>query len=195
MKPVTIGDYRNAARARLPKFLFEYADGGALGEETLVRNTSDLKSVVIRQRVMRDVSTVDASTSFSGRRAEFLSLLRLLAWPASTRRGERKAVRAANEFGVPFTLSTMSVCALDEVAMASRQPFWFQLYMIRDRVFMQDLLAMARKANCSALVFTVDMPVAGVRYRDRRTGPFGLSGTCGRDAAHGAGSYASALGG
>lgn len=180
MKPVTIGDYRKAARARLPRFLFEYADGGALQEETLLRNTSDLKDVTIKQRVMRDVSTVDTSTTLFGQAAKIpLALAPIGMAGMYARRGETQAVRAANEFGVPFCLSTMSVCALDEVAKASHKPFWFQLYMIRDRVFMGELLAKARQANCSALVFTVDMPVAGTRYRDRRTGLSGATGSSG----------------
>lgn len=189
MKPITIGDYRKAARARLPKFLFEYIDGGSLQEETLARNVADLKDVMLRQRIMRDVSTIDTSTSFFGQSARMpLTIAPIGMAGMYARRGEVKAVQAAGDFGVPFTLSTMSVCSLQEVAQAAKQPFWFQLYMIRDRAFMAELLARAAEVRCSALVFTVDMPVAGLRYRDRRTGLAGAPGLGGalRRAVQGA---------
>lgn len=180
MKPVSIGDYRAAARARLPKFLFEYIDGGALQEQTLRRNVSDLGDVTIRQRVLRDVSACDLTSSFFGQPSRLpLALAPIGLAGMAARRGEVQAVEAANAFGVPFCLSTVSVCPISEVAKAARKPFWFQLYMIRDRGFMEDLLARARDAKCSALVFTVDMPMPGTRYRDRRSGLSGAPGLAG----------------
>lgn len=180
MKIASVTDYREAARRRLPHFLFEYVDGGSYDQVTLGRNTSDLRAITLRQRVMRDVSQLDLSTEIFGARQSLpvalapIGLAGLLA-----RRGETQAARAAEAAGVPFTLSTVSACSLDEVQRAVKRPIWFQLYMIRDRAFMTDLLARAREAGCSALVFTVDMPVPGSRYRDVRSGLAGASGFAG----------------
>ena len=177
MKPASIDDYREAARRRVPHFLFEYVDGGSYAETTLRRNIEDLRAVPLRQRVLRDVSKIDLSTSLFGEPAAMpvalapVGLAGLLA-----RRGEVQAVRAAEGAGVPFCLSTMSACAIAEVKAGASKPFWFQLYMIRDRPFMRDLLTKAREAGCSTLVFTVDLPVPGSRYRDRRSGLAGASG-------------------
>ncbi len=171
MTIASITDFRAAAKARLPRFLFEYIDGGSYAEVTLGRNISDLAQIALRQRVLRDVSSLDLSTSLFGQKQALpVALAPIGLAGMNARRGECQAVRAANRAGVPFTLSTVSACALDEVAKAATAPFWFQLYMIRDRAFMRDLLAQAREAQCSALVFTVDMPVPGSRYRDYRTG-------------------------
>ena len=172
-----IADFREAARRRLPKFLFEYMDGGSYAEVTLGRNISDLCDVALRQRVLRDVSAIDLSTELFGtRQALPVALAPVGLAGLNARRGECQAVRAANKAGVPFTLSTVSACPLAEVSAAATQPFWFQLYMIRDRAFMRDLMAQAVDAKCSALVFTVDMPVPGSRYRDYRTGLAGAPG-------------------
>lgn len=174
-------DFRALAQRRLPHFLFEYVDGGAYAEETLRRNVADLQAVALRQRVLADVSTIDTSISLFGRTFPLplglgpIGLAGLLA-----RRGEVQAMRAAEAAGVPFCLSTVSACPLSEVAAAAAKPFWFQLYMIRDRGFMRALMARAAAAGCSALVFTVDMPVAGARYRDRRSGLSGAPGLGGR---------------
>jgi L-lactate dehydrogenase (cytochrome) len=170
-------DFREAARRRLPRFLFEYMDGGSYAEVTLKRNVEDLSNVALRQRVLRDVSQLDLSTElFSQKLALPVALAPIGLAGLNARRGECQAVRAADAAGIPFTLSTVSACALDEVARAATRPFWFQLYMIRDREFMRDLLAQAKQAGCSALVFTVDMPVPGSRYRDYRTGLAGAPG-------------------
>jgi L-lactate dehydrogenase (cytochrome) len=169
-------DFREAARRRLPRFLFEYMDGGSYAEVTLKRNVEDLSNVALRQRVLRDVSQLDLSTELFGQKLALpVALAPIGLAGLNARRGECQAVRAADAAGIPFTLSTVSACALDEVARAATRPFWFQLYMIRDREFMRDLLAQA-KAGCSALVFTVDMPVPGSRYRDYRTGLAGAPG-------------------
>jgi L-lactate dehydrogenase (cytochrome) len=173
-------DYREFARRRLPHFLFEYIDGGSYAEVTLRRNIADLEDIALRQRVLTDVSGLDLSTTLFGRAQKLpVALAPIGLAGMNARRGEVQAVRAADAAGIPFCLSTVSACPLSEVAAATRQPFWFQLYMIRDRGFMKDLLAQAREAGCSALVFTVDMPVPGSRYRDYRSGLAGASGFAG----------------
>jgi L-lactate dehydrogenase (cytochrome) len=173
-------DYRELARRRLPHFLFEYIDGGSYGEVTLRRNIADLEQVALRQRVLRDVSSIDLSTRLFGQQQALPVALGPIGLAGlSARRGETQAVRAAEAAGVPFCLSTVSACPLDEVARAATRPFWFQLYMIRDRGFMRELLARARELGCSALVFTVDMPVPGSRYRDYRSGLAGAPGLAG----------------
>ncbi len=166
-----IDDYRERARQRLPHFLFEYIDGGSYRQTTLARNVSDLDSVLLRQRVLRDVSAIDLSTSLFGRRQAMpIALAPIGLAGLAARRGECQAVRAAEQHGVPFCLSTVSVCPIDEVAAAAGQPFWFQLYMARDRGFVRDLIAQARDAGCTTMLFTVDLPVPGARYRDVRSG-------------------------
>jgi L-lactate dehydrogenase (cytochrome) len=173
-------DYRELARRRLPHFLFEYIDGGSYGEVTLRRNIADLEQVALRQRVLREFSSIDLSTRLFGQQQALPVALGPIGLAGlSARRGETQAVRAAEAAGVPFCLSTVSACPLDEVARAATRPFWFQLYMIRDRGFMRELLARARELGCSALVFTVDMPVPGSRYRDYRSGLAGAPGLAG----------------
>lgn len=180
MKAASIGDYRELARRRLPRFLFEYIDGGSYSETTLRRNVSDLQDIALRQRVLRDVSTIDLSTTLFGQKSALpVALAPIGLAGMNARRGEVQAARAAAAFGVPFTLSTVSACPIEEVAKGSPAPFWFQLYMIRDRAFMKDLLARAAEAGCPALVFTVDMPVPGSRYRDLRSGLAGAPGLAG----------------
>lgn len=170
-------DYRELARRRLPHFLFEYMDGGSYAEVTLERNVADLKDVALRQRVLRDVSQIDLTTRlFDQDFALPVALAPIGLAGMNARRGECQAVRAANKTGIPFTLSTVSACNLEEVADAASAPFWFQLYMICDREFMRDLMARAVDAGCTALVFTVDMPVPGSRYRDYHSGLAGAPG-------------------
>lgn len=180
MKAASISDYRALARRRLPHFLFEYVDGGSYDEATLAANRDDLKRIALRQRVLRDVSSLDLSTTLFGQKLALpVALAPIGLAGMNARRGEVQAARAAEAAGVPFTLSTVSACDLGEVSRAVKQPLWFQLYMIRDRGFMRDLLARAREAGCSTLVFTVDMPVPGSRYRDYRSGLAGASGFAG----------------
>lgn len=181
MMTASVADFREAARRRLPRFLFDYIDGGSYAETTLRRNVSDLADIALRQRVLRDVSRVDLSTELFGRRQSLPIALAPIGLAGLTaRRGERQAVRAAERAGIPFTLSTVGACALGEVAAAATEPFWFQLYVLRDRGFMRDLLAQAAAAQCSALVFTVDMPVPGSRYRDHHSGLAGTPGIAGK---------------
>ena len=177
----SIPDFREASRRRTPHFLFEYIDGGSYAEVTLRRNIADLEAIALRQRVLRDISRIDMTTELFGVKQALPVVLAPVGLAGmNARRGEVQAVRAANAAGVPFTLSTVSVCPIAEVAAASDRPFWFQLYMIRDRAFMKDLLVQARAARCSALVFTVDLPVPGSRYRDVRSGLAGAPGLMGQ---------------
>lgn len=180
MTPASPYDYRELAKRRLPKFLFEYIDGGSYDEVTLRRNRSDLEKVELRQRVMQNVADIDLSTDILGQKyAMPVALAPVGIAGMNARRGEVQAVRAAENSNIPFCLSTVGACPIDEVAQAAGQAFWFQLYMIRDRGFMRDLLDQAREAGCSLLVFTVDMPVPGARYRDYRSGLAGAEGIAG----------------
>jgi L-lactate dehydrogenase (cytochrome) len=176
VKAASVYDYRRLARKRVPHFLFEYLDGGSYAEITKKRNRADLESLALRQRVLRDVSDIDTTATLFGqdyRMPVGLAPVGLAGMYA--RRGELQAVKAAEAAGVPFALSTVGVCPIGEVAEIATSPFWFQLYMIRDREFMRDMLKQAREAHCSALIFTVDMPVPGSRYRDYRSGLAGES--------------------
>jgi len=166
-------DFREAARRRLPRFLFDYADGGAYAEETLRRNVSDLASIALRQRVLRDVATIDLSTELFGSKLRLPVALGPVGISGmDARRGELQAARAARAAGIPICLSTVSICPIEDVAQAA-DDFWFQLYVIRDRAFMKDLIARAKMAGAKVLVFTVDMPVPGARYRDAHSGMSG----------------------
>ncbi|MBP2150001.1 FMN-dependent L-lactate dehydrogenase LldD [Xanthobacter autotrophicus DSM 597] len=167
-------DYREAARRRLPPFLFHYIDGGAYAETTLGRNVSDLTLLALRQRVLRSVGEVDLSTTLLG---EDLAMPMALA-PIGlcgmfARRGEVQAAKAALGKGIQFTLSTVSVCPIEEVRGQVEKPFWFQLYVLKDRGFMKNALERAWAAGIRTLVFTVDMPVPGARYRDAHSGMSG----------------------
>ena len=169
-------DYRAAAQKRLPPFLFHYIDGGAYAEHTLERNVSDLSDIALRQRILRNMSDLDTSTELFG---EKLAIPAALAPVGLTgmyaRRGEVQAAKAAANKGIPFTLSTVSVCPIEEVApaIAARRPMWFQLYVLKDRGFMRNALERAQAAGCTTLVFTVDMPTPGARYRDAHSGMSG----------------------
>lgn len=177
MTIASIPDFREAARRRLPHFLFEYIDGGSYAEVTLRRNIADLEAIALRQRVLRNVARIDTTTRLFGQDLALPVVLAPVGLAGMTaRRGEVQAARAAEAAGVGFTLSTVGLCPVEEVAAAVTRPFWFQLYMIRDRGFMQDMLARVRAAGCSALVFTVDLPVPGSRYRDVRSGLSGGAG-------------------
>ncbi|GGD55859.1 FMN-dependent L-lactate dehydrogenase LldD [Erythrobacter arachoides] len=177
MIAASVTDYRELARRRLPHFLFEYIDGGSYDQVTLGRNVSDLAAVALRQRVLRDVSHIDLSTTLFGQEMAMpLALAPVGLAGLNARRGECQAVRAAEAAGVPFTLSTVSACSLEEVAAAATKPFWFQLYMLRDRGFMREMIARAKALGCPVLMFTVDLPLPGSRYRDVRSGLSGSPG-------------------
>lgn len=169
--PVTAADYRLRARRRLPRFLFDYIDGGANDEHTAATNSSDFSRYLLTQRVMRDVSAVDTRTTLSGTEAAMPVALAPVGMAGLfARRGEVQAARAAQTAGIPFTTSTLGICPVEEIQQATEKPFWFQLYMLRDREIVQSLLARAQKAGCETLVFTVDLAVAGMRLRDFRNG-------------------------
>lgn len=167
-------DYRKAAQRRIPPFLFHYIDGGAYDEATLRHNVEDLSKIALRQRILKNMSDLTTNIELFG---EQLSLPLALSPVGLTgmyaRRGEVQAAKAADNKGIPFTLSTVSVCPIEEVVPAIKRPMWFQLYVLRDRGFMKNVLERAKAAGCSTLVFTVDMPVPGARYRDAHSGMSG----------------------
>ncbi|MFJ1291991.1 FMN-dependent L-lactate dehydrogenase LldD [Paracoccus yeei] len=174
MRISSISDYREAARRKLPPFLFHYIDGGAYAEYTLGRNVSDLSEIALRQRILRNVAELSLETQVLGQTFAMpvaLSPVGLTGMYA--RRGEVQAARAAAAKGVPFTLSTVSVCSIEEVQAASPVPIWFQLYVLKDRGFMKNALERAQAVGINTLVFTVDMPVPGARYRDLHSGMSG----------------------
>ncbi len=172
--PATAQDYRHLARKRLPRNLFDYIDGGAYTETTLASNVADFENIKLKQRVLRDVSSIDTSTKLLGAALDMPLVLAPIGLAGMmARRGEVQAVKAAQRAGIPFCLSTVSICSLEEVAEASEKPFWFQLYMMRDRGYVKALLTRAKQAGCTNLVFTVDLAVVGARYRDIRNGMAG----------------------
>ncbi|CBJ79780.1 L-lactate dehydrogenase, FMN-linked [Xenorhabdus bovienii str. Jollieti] len=167
-------DYRTAAQAKLPPFLFHYIDGGAYAEHTLKRNTEDLSNIELRQRVLKNMSELNLETRLFGEKMAMPVALAPVGLSGMyARRGEVQAARAAAKKGIPFTLSTVSVCPIEEVASAIDRPIWFQLYVLKDRGFMHNVLERAQAAGVKNLVFTVDMPIPGARYRDAHSGMSG----------------------
>ena len=172
MKQITcIEDLREIHRRRVPKMFFDYVDHGSYAEETLRANRDDLKKIKFRQRILVDIAKRDLSTTIIGERA---ALPLILAPVGSTGMqhgdGEIHACRAAHAAGIPYTLSTMSICSIEDVAANVDQPFWFQLYVMRDRGFVKALIERAIAAKCSALVLTVDLQVIGQRHQDIKNG-------------------------
>ena len=172
MKTVTcIEDLRALARRKVPRAFFEYADSGSYSEETLRANRADLEHIKLRQRVMVDVSERSLTTTIVGQKVTAPFALAPIGLCGLQRGdGEILSAQAANDAGIPFTLSTMSICSIEQVAEATGRPFWFQLYVIRDRGFSKDILARAANAGCNALVLTVDLQVLGQRHRDIKNG-------------------------
>ena len=167
-------DYREAARRKLPPLLFHYIDGGAYAEYTLKRNVEDLAGIALRQRVLKNMAELDLSTELFGEKLAMpLALAPVGLTGMYARRGEVQAAKAAATKGIPFTLSTVSVCPIEEVAPAIDRPMWFQLYVLKDRGFMRNALERAKAAGVTTLVFTVDMPTPGARYRDAHSGMSG----------------------
>jgi len=167
-------DFRDAARRRLPRFLFDYIDGGAFAEKTLRSNVEDLADVALRQRVLRDVSQLSLETILFGETIAMpVALAPVGLGGMSARRGEVQAANAACKADVPYILSTVSVCSMKEVVQGCGRPIWFQLYVLKDRAFMRDTLERAMALGVTKLVFTVDMPVPGSRYRDPHSGMSG----------------------
>ena len=166
-----IDDLRQLARRRVPRAFFEYAESGSYNEETLRANRTDLEAIKLRQRILVDVSSRSLDTTIIGQNiaAPFvLAPIGLCGMQHGD--GEILSARAANAAGIPFTLSTMSICSVEDVAEATCKPFWFQLYVIHDRGFSKDLLERAKRAKCNALVLTVDLQVLGQRHRDIKNG-------------------------
>lgn len=175
MRAASVSDFRDMARRRLPHLLFEYIDGGSYSETTLRRNVADLEAIALRQRVMVDTTELDMSTEIFGQKLSMPVALAPVGLAGMyARRGETQAARAAKAAGVPFCLSTMGVCDLTEVSRTT--PPWFQLYMLKDRAYMRTLLEQAQALGVEVLVFTVDLPLGGARYRDLRSGFTGGEG-------------------
>jgi L-lactate dehydrogenase (cytochrome) len=170
-------DYRAAARARLPRFLFDYLDGGSYAEATLRDNVNDLASLHLRQRVLRNVADISpAAELFGNTFAMPVGLAPVGLGGMYARRGEVQVARAAKKANVPYIISTVSLCPLEEIIRESGCDVWFQLYVLKDRGFMRHALQHAQALGVTKLVFTVDMPVPGARYRDRHSGMSGPGG-------------------
>ncbi|MFC2253774.1 FMN-dependent L-lactate dehydrogenase LldD [Labrys portucalensis] len=170
-------DYRAAAMRKLPRFMFDYVDGGAYAEHTLRANVSDLEGISLRQRILKNVDKLSLETEIFGRKFAMPVILAPVGITGMlARRGEVQVAKAAAAKGIAMTLSTVSICPIEEVVPASPAPIWFQLYVLRDRGFMKNALERAQAAGITTLVFTVDMPTPGARYRDPHSGmsgPFG----------------------
>jgi L-lactate dehydrogenase (cytochrome) len=172
MKTMTcIEDLRQAAQRRVPRQFFEYADGGSYAEQTLRANRADLENIRFRQRILVDVSHRSTATTILGEPVSLpLALAPIGLCGMQHGDGEILACRAAQAAGIPFTLSTMSICSIEDVAASVDKPFWFQLYVMKDRGFVKALIERAAAAKCSALVLTVDLQILGQRHRDIKNG-------------------------
>ncbi len=172
MKNITcIEDLRALHRRKVPRAFFDYADSGSYNEETFRANRADLEHIKLRQRVLVDVSHRSLATTILGQKiAAPFALAPIGLTGMQHGDGEILAAQAALDAGIPYTLSTMSICSIEDVAEATRKPFWFQLYVIKDRDFSKDILSRAAAAKCSALVLTVDLQVLGQRHRDIKNG-------------------------
>ena len=171
INPVTVADYRRLARRRMPRFLFDFIDCGANGEVTLANNTSDFDHYHLIQRVMRNVERVDTGTMLAGKPVSMPLVLAPIGMAGLfARRGEVQGANAAKSVDIPFTLSAFGICSTDEVLAATGSPSWFQLYMLRDRELLREILEQAQRAGCTTLVFAVDAPLTGFRSRLLRNG-------------------------
>ena len=168
---LSVEDMRKKAKARVPRMFFDYAESGSWTEDTLRANINDLMDIKFRQRVAVDISKRSTEMEMLGEKLPLpVALAPTGLAGMQTADGEIHAARAAEKFGVPFTLSTMSVCSIEEVQSKTRNPFWFQLYVMRDRDFIDRLIKRAKEANCSALMITLDLQVMGQRHRDIKNG-------------------------
>ncbi len=166
-----IADLKRLAQRRVPKMFFDYADSGAWTESTYRANESDFAKIKLRQRVLVDMTDRSLASTMIGQNVVMpvaLSPTGLAGMQHAD--GEILAAQAAAEFGVPFTLSTMSICSIEDVAEATKKPFWFQLYVMKDRDFVRNLIERAKAAGCSALVLTLDLQILGQRHKDLRNG-------------------------
>jgi len=181
LSAATALDYRELARRRLPRQLFDYIDGGAYEEATMRANVADLERVLLRQIVMRDVSVRKQATVVLGQELAMPVILGPIGLGGMfARRAEVQAARAAEAAGVPFVESTVSICPIEEVARATRRPPWFQLYVMRDRGYAEDLMARAHAVGAPVLVLTIDLAVVGARHRDTRNAVVGRTSSWGR---------------
>jgi L-lactate dehydrogenase (cytochrome) len=168
---LTIAEMKEKARRRVPKMFFDYADSGAWTEGTYRANESDFEKIKLRQRVLVDMTGRSLETTMIGHRVKMPVALAPTGLTGMQHAdGEMLAAQAAEEFGVPFTLSTMSICSIEDVASVTTKPFWFQLYVMRDREFVENLINRAKAAKCSALVLTLDLQILGQRHKDLRNG-------------------------
>lgn len=169
--PLTIAELKTLAQRRVPKMFFQYADSGSWTESTYEANEADFVKIKLRQRVLVDISDRSLATTMVGQKASMPVALAPTGMTGMQHAdGEMLAARAAEEFGIPFTLSTMSICSIEDIASVTKQPFWFQLYVMKDRDFVLDLIHRAKAAKCSALVLTADLQILGQRHNDIRNG-------------------------
>jgi len=169
--PLTIADLKALAKRRVPKMFFDYADSGAWTQSTYDANESDFQKIKLRQRVLVDMTDRTLETTMVGQPVSMPVALAPTGLTGMQHAdGEMLAARAAEEFGVPFTLSTMSICSIEDVASVTTKPFWFQLYVMRDKDFVMNLIHRAKAANCGALVLTADLQILGQRHKDLRNG-------------------------
>ncbi|WP_025660450.1 alpha-hydroxy acid oxidase [Rhizobium sp. IBUN] len=169
--PLTIADLKSLAQRRVPKMFFDYADSGAWTESTYQANESDFAKIKLRQRVLVDMTNRTLETTMIGQKVSMPVALAPTGMTGMQHAdGEMLAARAAEEAGVPFTLSTMSICSIEDVASVTTRPFWFQLYVMRDKDFVLNLINRAKAAKCSALVLTADLQILGQRHKDLRNG-------------------------
>ena len=169
--PLTIAELKTLAQRRVPKMFFQYADSGSWTESTYEANEADFAKIKLRQRVLVDISDRSLATTMVGQKASMPVALAPTGMTGMQHAdGEILAARAAEEFGIPFTLSTMSICSIEDIASVTKQPFWFQLYVMKDRDFVLDLIHRAKAAKCSALVLTLDLQILGQRHNDIRNG-------------------------
>ncbi|MFK7894435.1 MAG: L-lactate dehydrogenase [Myxococcota bacterium] len=172
--PMSVEDYRKRAKRRLPRFLFDYIEGAANSEDSAADNESDFRRFRLKQRVLRNVEGVSTQSTLLGRDVKMPMAIAPVGMAGMFgRRGEVQGARAAARAGIPFTTSTVGICPIEEVAAATQDPAWFQLYMLRDRELVEEMLSRAETAGCDTLVFTIDLAVAGMRLRDYRNGMLG----------------------
>ncbi len=170
-KITTVEDLRIIARRRVPRMFYDYADSGAWTEGTYRANEADFQKIKLRQRVAVDMDGRSLATTMAGQHVAMPVALAPTGLTGMQHAdGEMLAAKAASDFGVPFTLSTMSICSIEDVARFTQKPFWFQLYVMRDREFIENLIDRAKAANCSALVLTLDLQIMGQRHKDIKNG-------------------------
>ncbi len=166
----SIADYRLIAKKRLPQYLFDFIDGGSFNEVTRKSNSEDYQRIELRKRVLKDVSNIDTSIEILGQKLSQPIILAPVGYAGIyARRGEVQAARAAEKAGVPFSLSSVSICSMDEVQQSASVPFWYQFYMLKEKSLSLDLLNRAKAAGCPVLLLTVDLPSVGIRHRYHRS--------------------------